>query len=63
MNKVIYIYVVNKGFVKDFELSGTELQFTPYPVQAENFDTVKQANHAIRSNTLDPVECFLMLMA
>lgn len=61
MTKPIYIFVSNKGFVKDFDLSGPELQFTQYPTLAQDFDTVQQANHVIRMNVLDPVECFLVL--
>jgi hypothetical protein len=60
MNKPIYIYVADKGFVKDFDLSGPDLRFTQYPTLAQDFDTVQQANHIIRHNVLDPVECFLL---
>lgn len=56
----IYIYVADKGFVKDFELGGTELQFTQYPTLAQEFDTTTQANHTIRMNCLTPVDCFLI---
>lgn len=60
MTKPIFLYVDGKGFVMDFEKSGPELKFAQCIVASENFETVSQANHTIRSNHLDPVSCVLL---
>jgi hypothetical protein len=60
MTKPIYIYVADKGFVRDFDLAGPVLMFAQYPTLAQDFETVQQANHVIRVNGLDPISCFLL---
>ena len=60
MTKPIYIYVAGQGFVMNFEMSDAELKFAQYMHSAQEFDTVKQANHTIRVNALDPVTCVLV---
>lgn len=60
MNKPIYIYVAGRGFVMNFEKSGSGLKFAQYIAFAQEFDTVQQANNIIRVNALDPVGCVLL---
>ena len=63
MTQPIYIFVAAQGFVKDFDLSGPNLEFTQYVTQAQDFETASQTRHIIRTNGLQPDQCFLMQKA
>ena len=47
------IFVSNKGFVMDFELSGPVLKYTQQPSEAQDFDTATQAMFTVKVNKID----------
>lgn len=47
------IYVEDKGFVMDFDLSGAVLKYTQIPHEAQSFDTRQQAMFTAKTNNID----------
>lgn len=55
--ELIYIFVKDNGFLMDFDKSGPTVKFTLNANDAQDFDTVVQAEFIIKANKLVRNDC------